>query len=56
MYNGTFINEVISLIKKKIKFPHIKDKEIKNEAVAKSYMINDLLLICGEIFAHFLIY
>ncbi len=55
MYNGTFINEVISPIKKKIKFPHIIYKEIKNGAVAKSYMIHDLL-IYGEIFAHFLIY
>ncbi len=30
-------------------------KEIKNGAVAKSYMTNGLL-IYGEIFAHFLIY
>ena len=30
-------------------------KEIQNEAVAKSYMTNGLL-INGEIFAHFLIY
>jgi hypothetical protein len=30
-------------------------KEIQNGAVAKSYMIN-VLLIYGEIFAHFLIY
>jgi hypothetical protein len=30
-------------------------KEILNEAVAKSYMTNGLL-ISGEIFAHFLIY
>jgi hypothetical protein len=30
-------------------------KEIQNGAVAKSYMINDLI-IYGEIFAHFLIY
>jgi hypothetical protein len=30
-------------------------KEIQNEAVAKSYMSNGLL-IYGEIFAHFLIY
>jgi hypothetical protein len=30
-------------------------KEIQNGAVAKSYMTNGLI-ICGEIFAHFLIY
>jgi hypothetical protein len=48
MYNGTFINEVISLIKKKIKFPHIIYKEIKNGAVAKSYMIHDLLIYMGK--------
>jgi hypothetical protein len=30
-------------------------KEIQNGAVAKSYMTSGLL-ICGEIFAHFLIY
>jgi hypothetical protein len=30
-------------------------KEIQKRAVAKSYMTNGLL-ICGEIFAHFLIY
>jgi hypothetical protein len=31
------------------------NKEIQKGAVAKSYMTNGLL-ICGEIFAHFLIY
>jgi hypothetical protein len=40
--------------KKKIKFSFIY-KEIQNEAVAKSYITNGLL-IYGEIFAHFLIY
>jgi hypothetical protein len=36
--------------KEKKIFPHILDKEIQNGAVAKSYMINGLL-IYGEIFA-----
>ncbi len=31
------------------------DKEIQNGAVAKSYMINGLIMY-GKIFAHFLIY
>jgi hypothetical protein len=45
----------VHLSKRKSNFPHIQYKEIQNEAVAKSYM-TDGLLIYGEIVAHFLIY
>jgi hypothetical protein len=41
--------------KRKSNFPHIQYREIQNGAVAKSYM-TDLLLIYGEIVAHFFIY
>ena len=44
-----------TLTKRKSNFPHTVYKKIQSGAVAKSYMINGLL-VYGEIFAHFIIY
>ncbi len=54
VYYHLLMHAAFTLIKKRVKIFLIY-KEIQNGAVAKSYMIIDLL-IYREIFAHFLIY
>jgi hypothetical protein len=55
-FNGALISETLTAYTdKKENQIFLIFKEIRNGAIAKSYMTNGLLLY-GEIFAHFLIY